>query len=220
MNDSLPFVIANLKANKTWQEIEVWLDEVAKTAANFPGTVVVCPSYPFLKVAALEIKSASWRIKLASQDVSKFEQGAYTGEVAASQIKDICSYSIIGHSERRRNFGEDDQTLTVKVQNAIAAKLMPIFCVQDENTPIPHGVEIVAYEPPSAIGSGNPDTPENAHIVSQKIKEKGDHTVIYGGSVDSKNAASFLKKGIIDGLLVGKSCLDPQEFTSILASIK
>lgn len=220
MNDSLPLIIANLKANKTWEEIEVWLDEVAKTAADFPGTVLICPSYPYLSQSAWKIKNKNLKIKLASQDVSKFEQGAYTGEVAASQIKDLCTYSLVGHSERRRNFDEDDQALTVKVQNAITANIMPIFCVQDENTKIPQGVEIVAYEPPSAIGTGNPDTPENAHKVSQKIKEKGNYIVLYGGSVDSKNAASHLKKGIIDGLLVGNASLDPLEFTKILESAK
>lgn len=219
MNDSLPLVIANLKANKTWEEISLWLDQVGQKSSSFHGTIVLCPSHPFITSAFQKIKSASWRIKLGSQDISKFEQGAYTGEVAASQIANLCHYSIIGHSERRQNFAEDDQVLATKVQNAKKSGLEPIFCIQGAETKIPDGVTIVAYEPIFAIGTGNPDTPTNARQVVQTVKQKGDRLVIYGGSVTKDNAKEYLSSGIIDGLLIGTSSLDPQSLIKIIHSI-
>lgn len=218
MTDAPPFVIANFKANKTLEELISWLEQVEKNTQNFPGTVAVAPSHPFLAVLHQKIKSSGWRIKLAAQDISKFEQGAYTGEFAASQIKNICTYSIIGHSERRQNFKEDNEALSQKVKNAKSVQIEPIFCVQDENTDIPEGVAIVAYEPVFAIGTGNPDTPENAKSVAQNIKSRGQYTVIYGGSVNSQNAKTFLEKDLLDGLLVGKASLDAGEFIKILES--
>lgn len=218
MNDPLPLVIANLKANKTWEELLSWFDQVGPRAAQFKTTVVVCPPVPFLAAAAAKIKTANFNLKLASQDVSQFEQGPYTGEFAASQIVSLCKYVIIGHSERRQNFGENEDILAKKVQNANAQMLNPIYCVQDENTSIPDGVQLVAYEPIFAVGTGNPDTPQNAHSVAQKLKAKGNYTVIYGGSVTGENVRGFLKKDIIEGVLVGNSSLDPESFIDIIES--
>lgn len=217
MND-LPLVIANLKANKTWDDLSSWMNEIGPKADNFVGTVVMCPSYPFLAAAAVKIKSAGWKIKLGSQDLSKFEQGAYTGEVAAGQIADLVDYAIIGHSERRQNFGEDDYNLARKVQNAKGAGIEPIFCVGGAETIIVEGVEIVAYEPIFAIGTGKTDTPENAWNVSGEVKRKGRFTVIYGGSVSGENVGAFIKKDVLDGVLVGTNSLDPQNFIKILNS--
>ena len=155
---------------------------------------------------------------MGAQDISRFEQGAYTGEVAASQLGAICQYAIIGHSERRQNFKETDQDLQSKVKNAKNANIEPIFCVQDENTKIPNGVKIVAYEPVFAIGTGNPDTPENAKSMSGKLKSLSEYVVIYGGSVTSANVKSFLEKDVLDGVLVGGASLDASEFIKILES--
>lgn len=217
MNDPLPLVVANLKANKTWDEMSAWLDRIGPKATDFAGTIIVCPSYPFLASARQKIESAKWHIQLGSQDISQFEQGAYTGEVAASQISGLCQYAIIGHSERRQNFKEDNQVLAQKVQNAQKANVTPIFCIQDSQTQIPQGCQIVVYEPIFAIGTGNPDTPENAQKVAREVKTKGNFTVIYGGSVSAENVQSYLLKEIIDGVLVGATnSLDPQKFIQIL----
>lgn len=220
MNGKLPLIIANLKANKTWDEIVVWLDNVGKTAPTFSGTVVISPSHPFLSSTYQKIKSDNLKIEIASQDISRFEQGPYTGEFAASQIATICKYCIIGHSERRQNAKEDDGMLAKKVENAKAAKIEPVFCIQGQETPIPDGVSHVAYEPVFAIGTGNPDTPENAKSTAKKLKQRGDYLVIYGGSVTGKNVKFFLEKGTIDGVLVGSSSLDPAEFIEIIESAK
>lgn len=220
MNDALPLVVANLKANKTWDEVASWIDEVAGPATSFAGTIIFCPSYPFLASAFAKISQNGINLKLGSQDISRFEQGAYTGEVAASQIADLVKYAIIGHSERRQNFREDDQTLAQKVANAKTADIEPVFCVGGTETPIPQNVSIVAYEPIFAIGTGNPDTPENVKKVASQIKTKGNFTVIYGGSVSAENITLFLEKGVIDGVLVGATnSLDPQKFIQILKAV-
>lgn len=216
MNRPQPLVIANLKANKSWDEVADWIDDVAQAVTNFPGTVIFCPSHPFLVASFNKISQNGINLKLGAQDISRFEQGAYTGEVAASQIADLVKFAIIGHSERRQNFREDDKTLVQKADNARKVGIEPIFCVQNDQTPVPPGVTIVAYEPVFAIGTGNADTPENIRSVAQKIKEKGQCTLIYGGSVSADNVAQLVKENI-SGVLVGATnSLDPQKFIGVL----
>ncbi len=216
--ENLPLLVANFKANKTWDETSQWIDNVGPTANQFAGTIVICPSMAYVSEASQKIKSASWRIKVAAQDISRFEQGAYTGEVTASQIADQVSFTLIGHSERRQNFGEDDKILETKVKNAKAAGIEPIFCVQDENTMIPEGVQIVAYEPVFAIGTGNPDDPTNVKKIATSLKSKGNLTILYGGSVAADNAKSFLQKDLVDGVLIGQRSAEAQFFLEILKS--
>src|SRR3989304_5375025 len=146
MSDPLPLVVANHKANKTWDELSSWLDQVSEGTKDFPGTVIVCPLVAYLGEASQKVKELNSKLKIGSQDISKFEEGAYTGEIAASQIADQVAYAIIGHSERRQHFGETDEVVALKAQIALKARITPIFCIQDENTPIPQGVKIIAYE--------------------------------------------------------------------------
>lgn len=218
MNDPLPLIVANLKANKTWEEMVGWLDLVGPKAQGFTGTVVVCPSLPFLGSAHEKINSDKLKLKLGIQDISHFDQGPYTGEVAATQVKNLCDYAIVGHSERRQNFTESDNIVAQKFQKAKEAGITAIFCVSSDSDEIPDGVEVVVYEPITAIGTGNPDTPENAASVAEKLKSKSPYTVLYGGSVIGENIQSFLKKGTIDGVLVGSASLDPASAIDIIES--
>ncbi len=221
MNENKPLLVANLKANCTWDQVQAWLDSVGAAAKNFKGTIIFCPSSSFLAASFQKIKSEKKPLVLGSQDISEFEQGAYTGEVAASQISSLVSFSIIGHSERRENFNEDEIALEKKVQNANVAKITPIFCVQGADTEIPQGVKIVAYEPIFAIGTGNPETPDNVREIVEIIKAKGSYTVLYGGSVSAENVKSFLDEGKADGVLVGATnSVDPQNFISIISALK
>lgn len=218
MNDATPIVVANHKANLNWQDLEKWLQSLTEVG-NFKGTIVVCPSSAFLKAAAQKIKDLNLSVKLGSQDISKFEQGAYTGELAASQIADICSYSIIGHSERRSNFSETEDDLTKKVENAKAAGIEPIFCVQSETDEIPQEVTIVTYEPIFAIGTGNPETSDKAAQVAEEIKGQGEYQVLYGGSVGGENVKSYIGTGKIDGVLVATNSLDPVKFLEVIQAL-
>jgi len=221
MIDTPPLVIANQKANKTWLEVKAWLHEVGPHTKNFVGTVIFCPSMPFLVSSHQEIESRKYNMKLGAQDISFFEQGPYTGEVAASQIKDIIGYVIVGHSERRQNFQEDDARLQNKLVNIQKAGVNAIYCVQSDTTPVLNDVPIIAYEPTFAIGTGNPDTLVHIQSVTEKIKQKGPYTVIYGGSVSKDNVGAIRLLGSIDGVLVGAShSLDAGSFIDILSAIK
>lgn len=221
----MKYIIGNWKSNKNTTETENWF-KTLQTLYNQNKKIslenveaVVCPPFVLMPLAVRLRDEYKLPLKLGSQDISPFPNGAYTGEVSASQLAEFVDYVIIGHSERRNNFGEKDLLLSQKVERANESKLKPIFCIQDENTVIPDGVGIVAYEPVWAIGTGKTDTPDNANNVSQKVKEKWNGNVlIYGGSVTPDNIQSFITTQYIDGVLPGGASLDPQKFWEMIVN--
>lgn len=214
------FIIGNWKSNKTVLETREWVEKM--TASNLQigegKEVVVCSSYPSLSLLKHLITKENLPIHIGAQDISPFGPGAYTGEVNASQIKEFATYTIIGHSERRKYFKEDDELLGKKVQIALAAGLTPVFCVDSEKTLLPQGVALVAYEPLFAIGSGQADTPEDAEKVAAAIKAKNPNikAVIYGGSVTAENVQTFTAMPSVDGVLPGGVSLDAEKFTQLI----
>lgn len=214
------FIIANWKSNKTILQTEEWFRTINNSPVTFnkeEKEVVVCAPFTLLpKVKELTV-NCKLSIAVGAQDISPFDEGSYTGEVNGKQIKEYADYVIIGHSERRTNFKEDDEILEKKVEMARKYNIVPIFCIQDKATKIPRNIEIVAYEPVSAIGTGNPDTPQNANEVAKYVKQNAKvRYVLYGGSVTSKNVKDFTQMPEVDGVLVGGSSLDVQEFNSII----
>lgn len=216
------FLIANWKSNKTIEEAEKWLHDFHEilTSENVildGKEIIICPSFTVLEHVNYCSKNLGLPIKIAAQNISPFDKGAYTGEVNGKQIKEMAEYVVIGHSERRDNFSEDDELLKKKAEMANKYNIITIFCIQNAQTPVPKNIDIVAYEPPTAIGTGNPDTPENADTIAKSVKEAiGMKTVLYGGSVTSENINNFTKMPNIDGALVGGSSLDPLEFLRII----
>jgi triosephosphate isomerase len=201
--------------------------------------VIICPPFVFLSAGRDSVKKAS----LGAQDVF-WEEGAFTGEISAAQLKNMgAEYVIIGHSERRA-MGEDDEAVSRKVGSAIKAGLTAIVCVGESPLIRAEGKEaannfvasqvsavqplidsgkiIFAYEPIWAIGTGNPATPEDAVSMASVIRLRSVEKVrvLYGGSVSSVNALSFIGRPEIDGLLVGGASADPEEFSRLLAVIK
>jgi triosephosphate isomerase len=218
------FVVGNWKSNKTVKEAEEWIKEFTGTWNMEYGTqenleIILCPPFTLLYYLKLQVTSYKLQVKLGAQDISPFPDGAYTGEISARMLKDLgVEYVIIGHSERRKYFKEDMQMLENKVREAFDAGLSPIFCVQEKTTPVPEGVKIVAYEPVFAIGTGTPDTPENANEIAKIIKERlgGNTVVLYGGSVIPENVKRFYQQENINGILVGGASLDPEKFLKII----
>jgi triosephosphate isomerase len=219
------FIIANWKSNKTVAEAKEWLTEISNFTLSGTGKfeisnekeVIVCPSFTALALVTEYSQQKALPLKIGSQNISPFEEGAYTGEVNAKQIAEFVHYTIIGHSERRAHFFEDEAMLAKKVSQALANNLTPIFCVQSAETSVPQGVTMVAYEPVFAIGSGHPDTPESADHVAGQIKEKYKVPfVLYGGSVTEDNVHSFTTMEHIDGVLVGGASLDAEKFIGII----
>jgi triosephosphate isomerase len=132
-------------------------------------------------------------VALGAQDVSAFEQGAYTGEVSAAMLRDFaCRYAIVGHSERRQYHGESDLVVATKAQRALAAGITPIVCVGEtldereagqtelvvkrQLAAVIHAVAhctseiVVAYEPVWAIGTGKTASPEQAQQVHAVLR--------------------------------------------------
>lgn len=212
-----PLIIGNWKSHKSVAEAESYFgDLAAEYASSQEKTVVFCPPYPLLDLCRSLIKKHQLNWQLGAQDVSAFPMGKHTGEVNAKLLKDFVSYVLIGHSERRA-MGETDDVLLEKVKRVREAGLTPIYFVPDENAPIPEEVEIVAYEPVFAIGTGNPDTPEDAEKVALHLKsQKYVSTVLYGGSVDDKNVNLFMSCSSIDGIVPGTASLDPIVFARLV----
>lgn len=214
--------------------------ELAK-ASDIEG-LIICPPFPFLEEVGATIRKA----KLGAQDLFWGEGGAYTGEVSADELKDIgVEYVIIGHSERRQNLGETDEMVAKKIAAALKAGLKPILCVGETRAERDAGKTgsvvqreletglfltknqkssiVVAYEPIWAIGTGTPDTPESMLEMVEFIKNVLNpqsraltFSVIYGGSVTSKNAESFFRHKEINGALVGGASLKGEEIKKIV----
>lgn len=214
------FIIANWKSYKTTSEAIEWLQAFKNSQLTIDKEekeIIACPSFTLLSSMKSFIVEKNLPIKLGAQNISPFGEGAYTGEENANQVKEFAEFVIIGHSERRKNFSETDEMLSQKVQIVLEHNLIPIFCIQGVDTPIPQGVTFVAYEPVTAIGTGNPDTPENAEKVAHLIKQKyGTQYVIYGGSVTGDNIRTFTQMSSIDGVLVGSASLDVGKFIQII----
>ncbi len=215
------FIVANLKSYKTENESKEWLENLKKIkdigVSLENKEIIVCPPFQLLLMFKTYILENNLPVSIGAQDVSPFDEGAYTGEVNAKQVKDFADYVLIGHSERRKNFGETDDVLSKKTVLALKYGLTPIYLIQNKDTVIPQGIQIIAYEPIFAIGSGNPDTPENANEIAGFLKSKNsDYKLLYGGSVSSQNVNSFTSLSNISGVLVGSASLDALEFIKII----
>lgn len=211
------WIIANWKANKNISEALEWVSEVGPRIPKQENLkVVVCPNFVCLEQIAKEIKVGNYNLILGSQDLSVFETGAYTGEVPALLLSGLVSISILGHSERRKNFNESDEIVAEKVRKANEANVIPLVCVQGEETIVPKNCKLIAYEPVRAIGTGNSDTPENANVVAKNLKQKTNLEVLYGGSVSAENVKDFVRQENINGVLVGGASLDATEFVKIV----
>ncbi|MBU1111132.1 triose-phosphate isomerase [Patescibacteria group bacterium] len=226
------FLIANWKLHFSLKEATKWLDEFAKQQVLAEDVeVVICPSFPLLFPLFEMVERKKITIKLGAQNVSRFEEGTYTGEVGIRQLQEWVQYIIVGHSERRIHFKESDKEVVEKIRLCLAGNLTPIVCVSEleqveylAKAQLQTERLIVAYEPLCAISSGqleSPDlseSPEQADFFSQGIKALlGENVrVLYGGSVRSKNISGFLKCESLSGFLVGGASLDVNEFGKIV----
>ena len=200
--------------------------------------VVVCP--PFVSLAAaLEGLGPDSRVQVYAQNVHWELEGAFTGEIAAPMLLELgVKGSIVGHSERRRLFGDTDETVAMRASTALEAGLAVIACVGETEAEreaseteavlerqvraLPeHERLVVAYEPVWAIGTGKTASPELAQEAHAFIKSLHAARVLYGGSVNPENAPSLLAQPDVDGALVGGASLDPTAFEAIcLAAAK
>lgn len=187
----VPIVAGNWKMHTTLDEALALARAVREPLAALRDVeCVLCP--PFISLAAVAAEVAGTRLRVGAQNGHFFDQGAYTGEIAPRMLAPMCQYVILGHSERRQYFGEDDQLVNKKVQAALRHGLRPIVCVGENLAQNEAGQTadvvgrqvrgaladvpadaplVVAYEPVWAIGSGRPATGADANRVAALIRE-------------------------------------------------
>lgn len=226
--DPKPLVVANWKACKTIPEALEWLENFQSKAKTKEADlrkveVVVCPPFTALEPMRLKIKNQQLKIGLGAQDVSPFPDGPYTGEVTARMLADLVDYVLIGHSERKKDFGENVKTSGQKMNLAQKVGITPILCVAnfDEIPKEPGNHFHLLYEPAAAIsqkGVYRPENPENAqkNLAEWKSNFKNVNKFLYGGSVNPTNVAQFLAQPAIDGVVVGNASLDPNVFWELI----
>jgi triosephosphate isomerase (TIM) len=188
------FIAANWKMNTTLSEATALANNLKENLINLEQKeVVLCPPFVYL-VAVRNILKGS-NIRIGAQNVYYQPKGAFTGEISIAMLKDIgCAYVIIGHSERRHIFMEDNELINKKIKAVLTAGLSPIFCVGESleeradnatekviRTQIENGLDdipfdkynqlIIAYEPVWAIGTGKNATPEQAQEIHSFIRK-------------------------------------------------
>ena len=197
-------VAGNWKMNKTASEAKAFFEEFKPLVADVKNAeIIIGAPFTALETATRETKGSN--IKIAAENMNAKESGAYTGEVSPLMLKDLgVEYVILGHSERREYYHENDEIINEKVKSALAHDLKPILCIGEKleqreagttndvvKTQIVGGLKdvtaeqmanvVLAYEPVWAIGTGKTATPEQAQEVHAFIR--GLLTDLYGKEV-------------------------------------
>jgi len=228
-------IAGNWKMNPVSQkEAEDIFNAVKSGTENTTAEVIICPPNIYLPILS--------GLTLGAQNIYFEEKGAFTGEVSAAMLKDLgVEYVIIGHSERRKYFGETDELINKKIKKALEYGLKVIFCVGEtaeerdagkKNEVLERQLKIglteidnleninIAYEPVWAIGTGNncgiEETKESINFIREFVRS--DTRIIYGGSVKSENSGAYIKEAGANGLLPGGASLIPEEFIKIVES--
>lgn len=190
-----PFVAANWKMHKTVREALVWAETLRRRLEAVRGVeIVAAPPFTALHPVAAALRGSA--VGVAGQDLHPEPEGAFTGAVSGGMLKEAgADYVIVGHSERRRLFGETDAAVNAKVRAAIGARLVPILCVGETlaerdagktfevlDRQIGAGLAnlsaaeaetlVVAYEPVWAIGSGRNATPDQAQAAHAHVRRR------------------------------------------------
>lgn len=242
-------IAGNWKMHKTVSEAVELAEDIVMETNGTLNEVVIFPPFTALETVADAIDGK--HVGYGAQDLHWEDKGAFTGAVSGAMIADICAeYVLVGHSERRTIFGENEKIVASKIIAAYRNGLKPMLCVGENlaereagktarkiNMQLKSALRVisaedaenlvVAYEPIWAIGSGKAATPEDALEVCTLIREKIGKIftpdiarkvrILYGGSVNEKNAASFNLSGI-DGVLVGGASLKADTFAEIVRS--
>lgn len=210
---------------------------------------VVIP--PAIYLPLVREKLAGSTLHHGAQNVYPKEAGAFTGELSGPMLRDFgCQYVLVGHSERRALFHEDEKFVADKFHHVKEHDMIPVLCVGEtlEQRKQGHTQDVlsrqlravaagnrrafegcvIAYEPVWAIGTGQTATPEQVQEVHERIRELvgeyGDAnpasiSLLYGGSVNEKNARALFEMPDVDGGLIGGASLNAQQFAEIVKCI-
>ncbi len=218
----------NMKMHLTKDEIEEFENYI------YNKKVIVLPEYPYIPF----FQRGDYL--LGSQDISRFKDGAYTGEISAKCLKSFnCKYVMVGHSERKYNFNEDLSILRDKLKNVLDEDMIPIYCVDRNQDDIKNDHEfknietqleaipdfvkyiIIVFEPSYTIGKTDtiPDT-LNIELVMTKIKswlmERNiNHSILYGGGVSKSNIDAINSISLCDGVIICTKAFEKDELDYI-----
>ena len=209
MNTRTPLIAGNWKMYKTNAESVATASRLVELVADTADVdIMIAPVFTAIDPVSKVVKGS--RVGLGAQNLYWEKEGAYTGEISADMLVSAgCQYVIIGHSERRQYFGETDETVNQKISAAIAAKLIPVFCIGETESERESGntfsvldkqvkdglkdkvVEdlgslVIAYEPVWAIGTGKTATIDQAQEVHAFVREML-------GSIYEKSIASQIR---------------------------
>jgi triosephosphate isomerase (TIM) len=240
-------VVGNWKMNGRIAQNEALLNAILAGVKDLKkADYVACVPYPYLAQAQqlLHGTNLAW----GAQNLCADENVALTGSVSPYMLTDYgCSYVIVGHSERRIQFHETDDTAASRFNSAQNAGLTPIFCMGESHderdsdwteyivgrqldsiirrfdvSVLNHAV--LAYEPLWAVGTDNPATPTQAQEVHEFMRSRiarcdkevaKNVRILYGGSIQPKNAAALFAMPDVDGGLVGRASLNAAQFVEI-----
>lgn len=227
-------IILNHKMNLKYDEALSYINSIKNNLGNIYD-VIICPSSIYLNL----FKDSGYEI--GSQNVYCEDNGAYTGEISPMQLQSMgIKYTIIGHSERRYYFIEDDSLINKKIASALKNNISPILCIgekieEKESSRTELVLEsqllsdlnnidiqqlnnvIIAYEPVWAIGSGQTPTMDGINNTIKYIKDcinkkyNINLRVLYGGSVNKDNISEIMKIESVDGVLVGGASIDASQ---------
>ena len=237
-----PLIAGNWKMHKTVADALSFVRDLRALALPENVDVVIAP--PFTALGAVGERLRGSPIALGAQTMHEADEGPFTGEVSPVMLKELgVRFVIVGHSERRAEFGEVDEAINRKVRSALAHDLTPIVAVGETQAQFerhetrltvtrqvraafgavkPEDVArcVVAYEPIWAIGTGLVCEPENANAVMSEIRAAVDglqHArILYGGSMKGDNAASLTAQPHIDGGLIGGASLTAASFAAVI----
>ena len=231
------YAIGNWKMNGLMADLSV-IDEIARQARTASCVSALC-------LPSTLIHAARGAMRLGAQDCHANDAGAHTGDISAPMLADAgAEMVIVGHSERRADHGETDQTVAAKAMAGWAAGLTVILCIGETEDQyrsgqtldvlasqiagsLPEGATpnntIIAYEPVWAIGTGlTPSTDEIAEthaFIRSKLPNSG-LSILYGGSVNPGNAKDIFALADVDGGLVGGASLTAEKFIPIIQALE
>lgn len=225
--------------------LKTWIDDFKINVQTIDSNIGISPPYVYLdQLKSILFSNDIDSIQIGSQDVDHSD-GARTGAISASMLLDLgCKYTIIGHSERRSLFKEDNKIIEEKFRCLESNNIMQVLCIGESLEEMESGKTLdvlneqitsvlknktlnnalIAYEPIWAIGTGKTPTSIQVNQINECIKDVVQSTtannylpkVLYGGSVNSENAAAFFSCENIDGALVGGASLDGKHFAEIV----
>ena len=225
-------IALNNKSNLNKEDFINYLN--ALNCVKTDHTLILCPTY-------INIPLVNIDILLGSQNVSAKDNGAFTGEISAEQLKSYnVKYSIVGHSERREYQKETNLDIKEKIMKLIQFGITPILCIGESKEERENGTYkevlkeelsileylpteniIIAYEPIWSIGTGIIPTNEEIIEVFELIKSiLPNSKVLYGGSANNDNIDTLKEISLIDGYLLGGLSLRPDKLQEFLDKLK